>query len=386
MTHSKRHALLCIIIFFLPITIVGGVTYIVDPFQIYRPQQFVTPMFFAAQRYQNAGKINSYLLQDGYDAVILGHSQTDNFLPSKVAKHLGWKRVMKLTMSGGTPTEEAIVLARALSKGSIRHVLWGVGFSYTADLAEAWNKKRVFPRYFYTDTIMDDARYLFGLDSFMKSIHLLSGNLDSSWNSNLETLNYWMTNREISYIKFNSNKNIRKLAKKRKRALSVDVFSESNTSNHYAAAESNLIPLIKDHPEVNFIIYFPPHFRGLYPDFIISYSHMQQYLVQRCADYSNVAFYGFSDNNKITANAANFRDPMHYHSGVNLFMLKRIANNMNRLTVDNIENYVQRVQDLAVRYTVYSNMKNMIPMAKKSEYKTFQKLLRDMRRTKRGKT
>jgi hypothetical protein len=182
-------------------------TFIVDPFQIYRPQHFVDPMFFSDQRYQNAGKINSYLHQGGYDAIIMGHSQTDNFLPSKVSQHMGWGRVLKLTMSGGQPSEESYVVERAISKGKIRHVLWGVGYSYAADREEVWNLKRSFPFFFYTESILDDARYLFSLDSFMKSIKLITGNLDSSWHPDIETLNYWMTNRVESYIRFNASRN-----------------------------------------------------------------------------------------------------------------------------------------------------------------------------------
>jgi hypothetical protein len=298
---------------------------------------------------------------------------------------MGWKRVLKLTMDGGKPSEESVILDRALAKGKIQHVLWGVGYNYSSNHAEVWNTRRKFPHYFYTDTILDDARYLFSVDSFMKSIHLLRGNLDSSWGSDLETLNYWMTNRLKGYIRFNTRKNIRKLLRERNRALTGSIISELKINKHYLAAESNLIRILKDHPDVNFTIFFPPYFRGADPAKIIAYSQLQKYLVCRCANYSNVIFFGFSDNDRIAANAANFRDTMHYHSGVNLYMLKQMANGKSKLTVENIDGYVQRVRDRVINYNMYSDIKKMIPMAKKEERKKFHKLLHKRRSVKKRK-
>lgn len=71
---------------------------------------------------------------------------------------------------------------------------------------------------------------------------------------------------------------------------------------------------------------------------------------------------------------------MHYHSGVNLFMLSRMANHLNRLTAANIDEYFNRVINLALDYEINCNFREMIPMLKKEEREEFRGLLRKQRK------
>jgi hypothetical protein len=60
---------------------IGGVNYIVDPFQQYRVKTFY-PIAFTNQRYQNAGLSKNF----EYDSLILGTSMTENFILDEVEK------------------------------------------------------------------------------------------------------------------------------------------------------------------------------------------------------------------------------------------------------------------------------------------------------------
>jgi len=376
MNQAKKYALLCILLFFMPVIIVGGTNYVIDPFQIYHKQLIDHPMFFSDQRFQNAGKINSYLAQDGYDSIIMGHSQTDNFLPSQVAKKMGWQKVMKLTIDGGEASEQATTLNRALSKKNIKHVLWGVGHNYTINDKEIWHAERPFPHYFYTETLLDDGIYIFSLDSFCKSFKIIAGDLDNSWSSDLEMLNYWMIRRVKSYISFSSPENLNEIMKKRKKISPEYLKKLKEKNDTFIAADYNLINIVKNHPDVHFVIFFNPYFRGKNPKNIIAYALFQKYIVQQCADYRNVDIFGFSDIDIITANAANYRDVRHYHSGVNLLMLDLMAAGKNKLTVNNIEDYVNRISKLSIEYEIAKDFTQMIPLALESEQEKFNELLK----------
>jgi hypothetical protein len=154
------------------------------------------------------------------------------------------------------------------------------------------------------------------------------------------------------------------------------ISTESSDDSNYMAANSNLIRIIRKYKDIHFTIFFPPYFRGVPPNTIISYSSLQKYLVEQCVDCQNVTFFGFSDNDLITANAANYRDLRHYHSGVNLYILKQISRGRHMLTINNIRNYVTRVREKALNYNVKSDRKTMIPMAKKKERKQFRNTIK----------
>ena len=66
---------------------VGGVNYIVDPFQQYRVKTFY-PIAFTNERYQNAGLSKNF----EYDSLILGTSMTENFILDEVEKKLNFNK------------------------------------------------------------------------------------------------------------------------------------------------------------------------------------------------------------------------------------------------------------------------------------------------------
>jgi hypothetical protein len=89
----------------------------------------------------------------------------------------------------------------------------------------------------------------------------------------------------------------------------------------------------------------------------------------------NVRVFGFEDDDRIVDNLANYRDEVHYHSGVSQYMLEAMADGRNRLTSDNIDAYLQDISSKIVRYKVRSNFKKMIPFALPGERAYWAELL-----------
>lgn len=257
--HSfKIQALLIICLAFLPVLAVGVVNYMVDPLQIYRKQCWVEPRFWSNQRSQNAGKIRSYLAQDGYDSVIIGNSVADNFLPSQMAKVMGWKKTMKLTVDGATVSEQAFMLEEALSRAPIKNVFWCIRtVNIMGKDKEAWHQKRTVPFYLYTDSPLDDAPYIFSLDNFAFARHLVLGN--SKWDSNFDKLNYWQSPSQIKkQIEYNSSRRLQKFY----REASGNVCGyKPQFDDKYPSVDQNLIRIIRKYPRVQFFILFAPQTR-----------------------------------------------------------------------------------------------------------------------------
>jgi len=95
--------------------------FVVDPFQFFCKPFLYRPAYFAGfQRYQNVGLARNYR----YDTVIIGSSVTENFYPSDVNRALH-VNALKLSISGSTAHEQALILTQAISNGQVKNVLWG---------------------------------------------------------------------------------------------------------------------------------------------------------------------------------------------------------------------------------------------------------------------
>lgn len=373
-SRKKYKRQIVIVLFFIlsPIVMIGGFNLVVDPLQIYRKYSFGEPKFWRNQRYQNAGKINSYLMQDGYDAIIIGHSQTDNFIPSMVAKNLGWRKVMKLTIDGATPREQFIMVENAIKKGKVKHVLWGIGNNFLKKKHSAFNSNHHFPIFLYTDSIIDDYQYLLSIDIYEFSRKLLCGN--SRWKNNIETLNYWMPSQIKNYYTYSNANNLKTLNEKV--ALNMENFKKASKDErkHFPNIETNLMPLIRNNPDVDFVIFFAPLYPFVHikkPKQYRAWIAFQKTVVTATENCKNVKIYGFDDCRVITGNAANFRDVMHYHSGVNLFMLNAFKTGAHRLSVSNFDRYEKTIDTQLSSFKVYSDFEKMIPMALKGENESF---------------
>jgi hypothetical protein len=359
----KRHALLIIVLAMLPLMVVGGMNFTVDPLQIYRKQNFGEPRFYSDQRFQNAGKIKSYLPNDDYKTIIIGHSHSDNFIPSKVQMLLKSGKTLKLTIGGSTPREQYLMVSQALEKGNINTVIWGIGANFKGNDPYKYNKRRLFPHYLYSESIFDDSPYLLSLDILQFSFEQLQGKL--GWETDLDMLNYWMDRRVKSYAVFNSKKNLRKLENRLAKIKQKSETLPQIKGKRYPNVKVNLLPIIKKYPNVNFVLFFTPSYYLRYTNvrLYLDIFSLQQTVVDAMDQFPNVRVFGFDDYSTIGGNAANYRDMGHYHSGVNMYILQAIRDDRHRLTSSNFAEYESIVRRNILRFKIYSDFETMIPMA-----------------------
>ena len=378
----KHHSFAVLLpVFFLPL-IVGIINYVFDPLQIYRQQKCGQVRFWVNQRYQNAGKIRSYLSEGGYDSILVGNSVADNFRPSMIADYLGWKKTMKLTVDGGHASEQAFTVEQALHCKNVKRVLWVIrALNFSIPAKERWHETEHTPFYLYTRSIIDDGPYIFSLDTLKYSwTQLLGKDYPNNWQKDLESLNYWMSREKIeSLLQYNSNSNLKKLrGKKNHKGCRFEV----DPKERFPAADYNILRLIREHPQVEFIIAVAPMTRQSLAsrshNSLSRYFGVQKYLVIQTADLSNTRVYGFENDDIIVANLANFRDPIHYHSGVNKLMLYKMSHDQNRLTLKNIDKYISAISKKLCVYTVQCDFSIMLPLALQDERTWLYRLRHDV--------
>ncbi|MHC1733547.1 MAG: tetratricopeptide repeat protein [Bacteroidales bacterium] len=366
----RFQALLVVCLTFLPVLTVGVVNYVVDPLQIYRKQQWVEPRFWSNQRSQNAGKIRSYLAQDGYDSIILGNSVAGNFRPSRVAEVMGWKKTMKLTIDGGQASEQSYMLDQALKTGTIKSVFWCIRAANFIDKeSEKWHSTEKIPFYLYTENFLDDYEYLLSLDTLKFSYENIRKK--NNWSLNLDFLNYWQSKKHISeQIEYNSQK----VKSKLQNAKTVCI-SDLQERKYYPLIDNNILKFANMYKDTRFIIVFAPQTRQSVAasgvQRVNEYLSVQSYLVDKSKNLNNIEIYGFDNQDSIVNNLWNYRDPIHYHSGINESILRSVVIGVGRLTKKNVKSYIFDVLNKICDYRLMSDFESMVPFAQSEEREFF---------------
>ncbi len=331
--------------------------FLIDPLQIYHRQPFAKPRFFSDQRFQNIGKINSYLATDPeYDSIILGPSHADNFRPKHVAGVMGWNKVMKLTISAGTPMEQDVTCERALRTGKVKHIIWSLS---DVNKRDAWNRKRPFPLYLYNDNVFDDHVYLFNVDIFHYSLQLLFNT--SPWSPDMDKVNYWMDKSLPKFVRFNNIRHIKKLQLQEdgKRQELMKILKKPLVQNKFAALDAHILNVVARHPEVEFYLFFPPlpHYKIVFesPGNVPKMIQMYRHTVEKCAGLKNVKIFAFDTVESIVCNLANYKDHFHYGAEVNTYIVQSMKEDRHRLTVENIDQFEKRLLELLTNFKIYSD-------------------------------
>ena len=145
--------------------------YAVDPLQFFRVYAWGRPFFFPDERYQRPGIARNY----PYDTVILGNSLSENFRPSFVDRHTGW-RTVNLAVSGGYAYEQHRLLDVALAIGKTKRVIWGVSWDAYARPSRDRADLGGLPMYFYEDhPVALATNYLLSISTLRRSLQGIAG-------------------------------------------------------------------------------------------------------------------------------------------------------------------------------------------------------------------
>lgn len=326
-----------IIKFFLFLTLsllfMGVVNFILDPFQQYRKAQFYKPIY-DNERYLNAGLAKTY----DYNQVIIGSSMTENFILSDAKKILGFKKPIKFCMSGATAYEMKIMLDYAYKQRKIDAVIYGLDFfSFTGSTTRLFQGDGTLPFYLYDNNLLNDYRYFLSFDTFKFFVDSFILPKPASM-FDFDRMYQWQ--HKLSESDFNGTDRITEWKAK-------DGFNPDYHKDEYSIegmkknVDVNLIPLIRNHPETTFYIFYPPYSILAFKDmrskgWLRTVEQFKQHIFTQLAHYPNVKIYDFQASKEVTCNLDNYKDLLHYHQRINTWMLQQMKND-NYLTNDNTE-------------------------------------------------
>ncbi len=331
--------LITAIIFTLPATIVV----IFDPFFVIHKRYAAKIGFDKTDRYQNAGLINSFLADpsEHIDTVIIGTSMSQNF-PVSIFKNEHNKNSLKLTLAGGSAKELGIITKKAIATGNVKKIIWEVFTSYADNNPDAIHKDSPLPLFLYNDSFIDNWRYIFNNSVFEKALKVARGKRKKR--KNLEDLYVWENDQQ--FIEFNKKENLNKLRKKIKtKKPFIPLSPPDDIRIIFPSLYKNLIPILKENPDIEFELFFPP---------VSYYSYalhgtegfwiqmlMRKKLLGETENLKNVHVYGFDLIENTSNNLTNYMDPNHYKPEISRDMAKHMLKHQHLMTAQSWDTYTQ---------------------------------------------
>ncbi|ANE46768.1 hypothetical protein SY83_11335 [Paenibacillus swuensis] len=309
--------------------------YTVDPLQYYRQASAYPPLYSFQERYQNPGLARNY----DYDTIILGTSMTQCFRPSHVDSILGGK-TLKLSIEGSYSQEQNLIANVALKTGKVKRVIWGLDYFALREGKDIVREDQgPFPYFLYDDNPLNDYKYLLNVTTMKMSWEILKGEMEGNRRvKNLDLLNNW--DYQATYGAKPVMENYKKaLELEPELRIGEDTFEEVKTT-----FEENVYDLVKAHPDVEFIFFYPPYsilrqqvWHELNPDRYQNQELTKKYIVDRFSAMPNVQVYDFQSAKDVTFNLANYKDVSHYSEEINVWMLKNFKTRKYLARPDNIE-------------------------------------------------
>lgn len=299
----------------------GVVNFILDPFAQYANAQLYRPVY-DNERYLNSGLAKTY----DYKQVIIGSSMTENFILSEAKETLGFDKPIKLCMSAATAYEISVVLKHAYEHRKIDTVIYGLDlFSFTGNTTRLFGGEGSLPFYLYDDNLLNDYRYLFNFDTFKFSVDSLIVPKEAVM-FDYNRMYQWQ--HEFHEDDFNRADRISEWKEKygfnpdyRKEEYALEAMKKN--------VDINLIPLIQNHPETTFYIFYPPYSILAYKDmqnkgWLNTVERFKRHVFITLAHYPNVKLYDFQQSKEVTCNFDNYKDLLHYHQRINTWMLQEM--------------------------------------------------------------
>ena len=322
----------------------------VDPFFHYHKPLKGFPYLVDNQLSQNPGMARNM----DYDSVILGSSMTVNFQTTWFGELMGLQTI-KLSYSSAYPKDQANIMeiifdsAKNKRKSPVKTVFLGVDvITYTGGGEET---KYPIPEYLYDDNLFNDIHYVLNKDVLLNYVLRPLADPDPTDLSNVYAS--WWTEEYYSedWVLHNyiSPEQVEERA-------DPDAFVSAAREN----LARNICPFIEEHPETEFVVFFPPYSILFWND-VQRENHLDatietyRYLSNRMNEYDNVKVYFFPDQEEIICDLNNYADYSHYHPRYNRYMAECFANGSCLVAKEGqpgkkIDEYLEHMRKIAVEF------------------------------------
>ena len=320
--------------------LVSAVVIYVDPFFHYHAPLKGFPYIVDNQLSQNPGMAERM----DYDSCIIGSSMTVNFHTSDFSELMGLKTI-KLSYSGAYPRDDYNILSKVFDKNTLarknsamKAVFLGLDIpTLTAATDEI---KYELPMYLYDKNPVNDVKYLWNKDVVLEYIFKpiiqrkgtdLSEAYASWWTEEYYNVQYVMHGYEAP------------------EPVSEEMDKDLLIPQTKANLDTNILPFIKDNPDTDFYVFFPPY-SILYWNNVLTENHLEatmkqyRFAASELLKYDNVHLFYFQNMEETVTNLSNYADYTHYNPRVNRYMTECFADGTHQ--VKSIEEFDEELKEM----------------------------------------
>lgn len=340
-------AFLIIILTFL--VAVGALVVWIDPYFHYHAPLEGWYYELNDQRSQNDGITKHF----SYNAIITGTSSIENTLSSEFDSLFGVESV-KLPYPGATLKEINDNLEVAFAThDDIKCVLRVLDYSYlTTDKDEMRYDMGDYPEYLYDSNPFNDIQYLYNQDVILYSILPMLRDKLTGAAGGITSFDNYGSSVSDTYSRENALSGTTSFGV----AAQQDHLTEEEITTLTENIEQNVIAIANEHPETTFYLFFAPYSAVWYGYLKEEGTLVEQFEAVEIAarlileQTENIELYAFSLNTDLTFNLDYYKDQAHYSPEVNSMILNWIANGEYRLTLDNLDEFMEQETELYLNY------------------------------------
>ena len=271
---------------------------------------------------------------------------TENFRVSQLNKLFDCDTI-KLSFEGGRIPNYELLFNEAFKNNNvkIKKIFYGCDISaYIADPNSAIPNK--IPKYLYDENIFSDVEYFLNKTvMFNYAIPYLKESLQKNI-PNIDDAYTW-------YQLCTFEKNAAMLQYSRpsiEEKKSIDIFEENVKNNCEKIGK-----YIKENPDVEFHIFFPPY-SILYYDYFNQLGELeavlysQEMVTEYFIQFQNVKLSSFIKDEEIIMNLNNYKDYTHYSEQVNQYIAEKMKTEEMLLNKNNYKQYFEKARELFLNY------------------------------------
>ena len=335
---GKKWSICFLILLLAMLLIAVGLTGVIDPYFHYHAplEQLSYPI--SSERYQNYG-ITAHF---PYDTLLTGSSMTQNFRTSECDALFDAKSI-KVPLSGGTFREFSQLIQYAIDHNpELERVFLGLDCWLLFEQPDAMREGEDFPTYLYDDNVFNDTEYVLNKYIFLQdTLTVLEHTRQGKPTTSFDEYTFWAHQASFGKEQALSAYNRRE---KTDAPPAADFFLE----NARETVLQNLIPLVADHPQIQFYFYFTSpsilNMDGLNQESLLSHQFEACRLASELLlEYENVHLFSFLDDYGTITDLDFYFDTIHYSDAINSLMLQRMSRGEFALTKENNQSYWQEV-------------------------------------------